>query len=127
MITPSKEDICYATKIGRMPVKQLAREVDLVLGSVRVIAKTQTNFPKWRALTGRKRTLLTIIMALIRTGLSGLNGLALRPAASVPERLVQETVDFFTQQGAEIAYLGFVEENIHFALPPEFLTETPPR
>jgi hypothetical protein len=37
----------------------------------------------------------------------------------VPERLVDEAVEFFVRQGAEISHLGFTEENIHFALPAE--------
>jgi 4-hydroxy-3-methylbut-2-en-1-yl diphosphate reductase len=41
--------------------------------------------------------------------------------ASVPERLVEEAVDFFVQRGAEILHLGFTEENIHFALPTEIV------
>jgi hypothetical protein len=44
--------------------------------------------------------------------------------ASVPERLVDEAVDFFKQQGAEISHLGFIEENIHFALPTEIVHPT---
>jgi len=39
--------------------------------------------------------------------------------ASVPERLVEEAADFFKRQGAEVSQLGFIEENIHFALPAE--------
>jgi hypothetical protein len=39
--------------------------------------------------------------------------------ASVPDHLVQAAAEYFRRQGAEVAYSGFVEENIHFALPPE--------
>jgi hypothetical protein len=37
----------------------------------------------------------------------------------VPERLVEEAADSFKQMGAEVSQIGFVEENIHFALPSE--------
>jgi 4-hydroxy-3-methylbut-2-enyl diphosphate reductase len=39
--------------------------------------------------------------------------------ASVPDQLVQEAVEFFRKQGAEVSTLGLVEENVHFALPIE--------
>jgi 4-hydroxy-3-methylbut-2-enyl diphosphate reductase len=41
--------------------------------------------------------------------------------ASVPEGLVQDAVEFFRKQGAQVDQLGFAEENIHFALPEEIL------
>jgi hypothetical protein len=44
--------------------------------------------------------------------------------ASVPDHLVQDTAEHFRRQGAEVAYSGFVEENIHFALPLEIHPQT---
>jgi 4-hydroxy-3-methylbut-2-enyl diphosphate reductase len=43
----------------------------------------------------------------------------LTSGASVPEALVQAAAEFFERQGAQVTHLGFVEENIHFALPTE--------
>jgi 4-hydroxy-3-methylbut-2-enyl diphosphate reductase len=57
--------------------------------------------------------------------LIGVERIGITSGASAPERLVQETADFFKQQGAEITFLGFAEENIHFALPPEIPTNQP--
>jgi 4-hydroxy-3-methylbut-2-enyl diphosphate reductase len=51
--------------------------------------------------------------------LTGIERVGITSGASAPERLVQETADFFRRQAAEITFLGFTEENIHFALPPE--------
>jgi hypothetical protein len=39
--------------------------------------------------------------------------------ASVPDQLVQETIEYLKRQGAQVNQLGLVEENIHFALPQE--------
>jgi len=51
--------------------------------------------------------------------LQDISQIGITSGASVPEQLVQETAEFFRRQGAEIAHLGFVEENVHFTLPPE--------
>jgi 4-hydroxy-3-methylbut-2-enyl diphosphate reductase len=50
--------------------------------------------------------------------LEGVRRVGITSGASVPERLVQAAAEYFRQQGAEVTQLGFVEENIHFALPP---------
>jgi 4-hydroxy-3-methylbut-2-enyl diphosphate reductase IspH len=39
--------------------------------------------------------------------------------ASVPDQLVQDVVEFFKRQGAQVEHVGMVEENIHFAVPTE--------
>jgi 4-hydroxy-3-methylbut-2-enyl diphosphate reductase len=51
--------------------------------------------------------------------LKGVTRVGITSGASVPERLVNEAVEYFIRQGAEVSHLGFVEENIHFALPTE--------
>jgi 4-hydroxy-3-methylbut-2-enyl diphosphate reductase len=51
--------------------------------------------------------------------LEGVERVGITSGASAPERLVQETADYFKRQGAEVTNIGFVEENVHFALPPE--------
>jgi len=49
--------------------------------------------------------------------LSGISRVGITSGASVPDQLVQETVEFFKRQGAQVEHVGLVEENIHFALP----------
>jgi 4-hydroxy-3-methylbut-2-en-1-yl diphosphate reductase len=127
MITPSKEDICYATQNRQDAVKQLAREVDLVLVIGSRNSENSNQLSKVARAHGTKAYLIDDHHGIDPDWLIGVERVGITSGASVPERLVQETVDFFTRQGAEIAYLGFVEENIHFALPPEVLTENPPR
>jgi len=51
--------------------------------------------------------------------MEGVERVGITSGASVPERLVQETVDYFRERGAEVSDIGFVEENVHFALPSE--------
>ena len=121
MIMPAKEDICYATQNRQDAVKQLTREVELVL----VIGSR--NSENSNQLCGVARSqgvpayLIDEIRSLDPSWLVGVTRIGITSGASVPEHLVQEAADFFQRQGAEIAHLGFIEENIHFALPTEIV------
>jgi 4-hydroxy-3-methylbut-2-enyl diphosphate reductase len=124
MITPAKEDICYATQNRQDAVKQLAGEVDLVLVIGSRNSENSNQLCRVARARGATAYLIDDHRAIDPRWLAGVERVGITSGASAPERLLQETVDFFKQQGAEITYLGFVEENIHFALPPEVNSET---
>jgi 4-hydroxy-3-methylbut-2-en-1-yl diphosphate reductase len=121
IITPAKEDICYATQNRQDAVKQLSRAVDLVL----VIGSR--NSENSNQLCGVARSqgvpayLVDEIGLLNPEWLDGVTRVGITSGASVPERLVEDAADFFKRQGAEVSQLGFIEENIHFALPAEIV------
>jgi 4-hydroxy-3-methylbut-2-en-1-yl diphosphate reductase len=121
IITPAKEDICYATQNRQDAVKQLSRAVDLVL----VIGSR--NSENSNQLCGVARSqgvpayLVDEIGLLNPEWLDGVTRVGITSGASVPERLVEDAADFFKRQGAEVSHLGFIEENIHFALPAEIV------
>ncbi len=121
IIAPAKEDICYATQNRQDAVKQLSRAVDLVL----VIGSR--NSENSNQLCGVARSqgvpayLVDEIGLLNPEWLRGVTRVGITSGASVPERLVEEAGDFFKRQGAEVSELGFIEENIHFALPAEIV------
>jgi 4-hydroxy-3-methylbut-2-enyl diphosphate reductase len=119
MITPAKEDICYATQNRQDAVKQLAREVELILVIGSHNSENSNQLCKVARAHGTKAYLIDDYRGIDPSWLSGVQRLGITSGASVPDLLVKEAVDFFKQQGAEIAFLGFAEENIHFALPPE--------
>jgi 4-hydroxy-3-methylbut-2-en-1-yl diphosphate reductase len=127
MITPAKEDICYATQNRQDAVKQLAGEVELIL----VIGSRNSENSNQLCKVARARGTIAYLIddhhAIDPSWLTGVERVGITSGASAPERLVQETADFFKRQGAEITYLGFAEENIHFALPPELGSENLPR
>jgi 4-hydroxy-3-methylbut-2-enyl diphosphate reductase len=127
MITPAKEDICYATQNRQDAVKQLAGEVELIL----VIGSRNSENSNQLCKVARARGTIAYLIddhhAIDPTWLAGVERIGITSGASAPERLVQETADFFKRQGAEITYLGFAEENIHFALPPELDSKNLPR
>ena len=123
MVTPVKEDICYATQNRQDAVKQLAGEVELVLVIGSRNSENSNQLCKVARAHGTTAYLIDDHHAIDPSWLAGVERIGITSGASAPERLVQETADFFKQQGAEITYLGFSEENIHFALPPELDSE----
>ena len=119
MITPAKEDICYATQNRQDAVKQLAAEVELILVIGSRNSENSNQLCKVARARGTPAYLIDDYHAIDPSWLAGVERLGITSGASAPEQLVQETANFFKQQGAEITFLGFAEENIHFALPPE--------
>ena len=119
MITPAKEDICYATQNRQDAVKQLAREVDLVLVIGSKNSENSNQLVKVARSMGRPAYLIDDYRGVNLEWLLGVATVGITSGASVPDQLVQEAVEFFKSQGAEVGDLGFVEENIHFALPKE--------
>jgi 4-hydroxy-3-methylbut-2-enyl diphosphate reductase len=125
LILPAKEDICYATQNRQDAVKQLARDVELILVIGSRNSENSNQLCKVARAHGATAYLIDDYRAIDPSWLIGVERIGITSGASAPERLVQETADFFKQQGAEITFLGFAEENIHFALPPEIPTNQP--
>jgi 4-hydroxy-3-methylbut-2-enyl diphosphate reductase len=119
MITPAKEDICYATQNRQDAVKQLAREVELILVIGSRNSENSNQLCKVAQAQGTKAYLVDDHRAIDPAWLHGISRIGITSGASVPERLVQEAAAHFAAQGAEICSLGFPEENIHFSLPAE--------
>jgi 4-hydroxy-3-methylbut-2-en-1-yl diphosphate reductase len=119
LITPAKEDICYATQNRQDAVKQLAKEVDLVLVIGSRNSENSNQLCKVARAQGTQAFLVDDYRAIDGRWLEGVRRVGITSGASAPERLVEEAAEFFRQQGAQIAHLGFIEENIHFALPSE--------
>jgi 4-hydroxy-3-methylbut-2-enyl diphosphate reductase len=122
MITPAKEDICYATQNRQDAVKQLAREVELVVVIGSRNSENSNQLCKVAQAQGTKAYLVDDHHAIEPDWLEGVSRIGITSGASVPERLVQEAAAYFSAQGAEISSLGFPEENIHFSLPAEATT-----
>jgi 4-hydroxy-3-methylbut-2-enyl diphosphate reductase len=122
LITPAKEDICYATQNRQDAVKQLAKEVDLVLVIGSRNSENSNQLCNVARTQGVKSYLVDDHHGIDPLWLAGVKRVGITSGASVPEALVQRTVEFFERQGAKVAHLGFIEENIHFALPSEIHT-----
>ena len=119
MVTPAKEDICYATQNRQDAVKELAREVDLVLVIGSPNSENSNQLCRVARSKGIPAYLINDFREIDPIWLEGVERVGITSGASVPERLVQETVQYFRERGAEVADIGFVEENVHFSLPAE--------
>ncbi|HKY09164.1 MAG TPA: 4-hydroxy-3-methylbut-2-enyl diphosphate reductase [Candidatus Binatia bacterium] len=119
LVTAAKEDICYATQNRQDAVKQLAQEVDLVLVIGSRNSENSNQLCKVARSRGKRAYLIDDHKAIDPAWLEGVKRVGITSGASVPERLVESAADHFRQMGAEVSHIGFVEENIHFALPPE--------
>jgi 4-hydroxy-3-methylbut-2-en-1-yl diphosphate reductase len=119
LLTAAKEDICYATQNRQDAVKQLAKAVDLVLVIGSRNSENSNQLCKVAAAQGKPAYLIDDYRAIDAAWLAGVKCVGITSGASVPERLVEEAAEFFRQSGSEITQDGFVEENIHFALPTE--------
>jgi 4-hydroxy-3-methylbut-2-enyl diphosphate reductase len=119
IVAPAKEDICYATQNRQDAVKELARTVDLVLVIGSLNSENSNQLCKVARAQGVPAYLINDIRELDAKWLDGVERVGITSGASAPERLVDEAVSFFQGRGAAVAKTGFLEENIHFALPAE--------
>jgi len=120
MVTPSKDDICYATQNRQQAVKAMAQVVDLVfvLG-----ASNSSNSNRLREVAetaGVQAHLINQVSDITPDMLDGAQRVGITAGASTPEFLVQEVIDYCQQAGADtIQELTVVEENVKFLLPSE--------
>lgn len=121
IVTPAKDDICYATQNRQDAVKQLGRHVDMVLVIGSPNSENSNQLCGVARAQGVPAYLIDDVHSLNTSWLRGIKRVGITSGASVPERLVEEAATFFENQGARISRLGFVEENIHFVLPPEII------
>jgi 4-hydroxy-3-methylbut-2-enyl diphosphate reductase len=122
LITAAKEDICYATQNRQDAVKQLSEQVDLVLVIGSRNSENSNQLCNVGRSHGKSAYLIDDHRSIKPEWLRGVKRVGITSGASVPERLVEEAAEYFKQMGAEVTHLGFVEENIHFALPPEIVS-----
>jgi 4-hydroxy-3-methylbut-2-en-1-yl diphosphate reductase len=119
LITAAKADICYATQNRQDAVKQLSREVDLVLVIGSRNSENSNQLCSVAKAQGKRAYLIDDHRAIDPAWLEGVKRVGITSGASVPERLVADTAEYFERTGAEVSHVGFIEENIHFSLPPE--------
>jgi len=124
LVTSAKEDICYATQNRQDAVKQLSKEVDLILVIGSRNSENSNQLWKVARAEGKNAYLIDDHHAIDPRWLEGVKRVGITSGASVPERLVLAAAEYFERAGAEISHIGFVEENIHFALPAEIVSLT---
>lgn len=119
MVTPAKEDICYATQNRQDAIKQLAKQVDLVLVIGSRNSENSNQLVNVARSFGKPAYLIDDYHGIDSKWLNDVSSVGISSGASVPDMVVQEAAEFFRKQGADVLSLGLVEENIHFVLPSE--------
>ena len=114
---PSSEDICYATENRQMAVKDLAELSDLILVVGAANSSNSVRLVEEARRTGGAAYLVNDLGSIQDEWLEGVEVVGLTSGASAPERLVQEIVTFFQDQGATLEELIVREEDVEFALP----------
>ena len=124
LVTPSSDDICYATQNRQTAIKHLAQDAQLVLvlGS-----DNSSNSKRLREVAescGVRAYLIDDASEIDPAWLEDVECVLLTAGASVPEHLVQEVVEFLRRAGAStVEEVEAVQERVTFVLPQELNRE----
>ncbi len=118
LVIPPRDDLCYATKNRQDSVRSIAAEVDLFLVLSSDYSSNGMRLVELaHSLMGNAKRVASV--AEIREGwLTGIEAVGITSAASTPDYLVQEVVDFFRRRNPDLALVEEGEwENITFRQP----------
>ncbi len=120
IVGPDVRDICYATQNRQQAVRDIVRDVDLLLV---VGAQNSSNSNRLREIgseTGVPSYLIDDATSLDPNWLSGVKTIGITAGASAPEELVQELIDRLCELGdIDLQPVSGVEETVQFKLPPQ--------
>ena len=118
LVTPSSDDICYATQNRQAAVKLIAQEADLILV---VGSDNSSNSERLREVaeaSGARSFLIDNASEIQDEWLDGVEVVGITAGASAPEKLVLEVADFFREIGVQkFENLEAMTEQVAFALP----------
>ena len=123
IVGPEMRDICYATQNRQAAVRELSRQVDVILV---VGAKNSSNSNRLREIgleTGIPSYLIADSSELQPEWVQDVRTVGLTAGASAPEVLVEGVIDALARLGpVEVSILAGREETIEFRLPAELAT-----
>jgi 4-hydroxy-3-methylbut-2-enyl diphosphate reductase len=118
IVGPRTDDICYATTNRQTAVKELAREVDLVLVIGSRNSSNSNRLVEVARELGAAAHLIDNETQIDESWLEGVRTMGITSGASAPEELVQRVVDLFRARGTgDIRELEVVSEDVRFMLP----------
>ncbi len=120
ILGPDVRDICYATQNRQQAIRELAREVDLIL----VIGSNNSSNSNRLREIGEEADVPTFLIddpeSIDPAWLAGVETVGLTAGASAPEILVRRVVDHLREMGDTVVeQLDGVEERVHFKMPVE--------
>jgi len=121
---PRREDICYATSNRQWAVKEMLREIDLLL----VIGSRNSSNSNRLVETARAGGVAAYLIddetEIAEAWLDGTETVGITSGASAPEKLVSRVCDWFRDRGVtDIQAYRLVEEDVTFRLPVELRRE----
>jgi 4-hydroxy-3-methylbut-2-enyl diphosphate reductase len=118
IVGPRTDDICYATTNRQAAVRQLAREVDLVLVIGSRNSSNSLRLVEVARDYGARAHLIDNADELEEHWLDGVRTLGISSGASAPEELVQELVALFRVGGvSDVSEVTVTREDVRFMLP----------
>lgn len=125
LVTPSSDDICYATQNRQTAVKALARKADLVLVLGSDNSSNSRRLKEVAESAGARAHLIEDASKINPQWLEGVERVAVTAGASAPEYLAREVVGYFKSLGvSEIEEVEVVREQVTFSPPPELARAT---
>jgi 4-hydroxy-3-methylbut-2-enyl diphosphate reductase len=121
IVSPHKEDICYATTNRQEAVKQIAHKVDAMLGVGSANSSNSQRLKEVSEREGCKNSQLVLRASDIDwVPLGNIQTIGITAGASAPEVLVEEIIDAFAERyDIEVETVATVQENMFFPLPRE--------
>jgi len=117
---PKHDDICYATQNRQDAVKDLAKQVDLVLVVGSINSSNSNRLRELAEKQGIKAFLIDGAEDIQEAWLTGISAVGVTAGASAPESLVQGVIERLrTSGGIPAEDVSGIPETIEFALPRE--------
>ena len=117
---PKHDDICYATQNRQDAVKDLAKQVDLVLVVGSINSSNSNRLRELAEKQGIKAFLIDGAEDIQEAWLTGISAVGVTAGASAPESLVQGVIERLrTSGGIPAEEVSGIPETIEFALPRE--------
>ncbi len=125
LVSPTKDDICYATQNRQDAVKELIKAgIDLLLVVGSRNSSNSIRLCEVARAQGVESHLIDNASEIQPSWLDHTQSVGLTAGASAPDYLVEDVVKYLKSRGATVEDLEVIKEDVSFALPRELLTAT---
>jgi 4-hydroxy-3-methylbut-2-enyl diphosphate reductase len=125
LISPTKDDICYATQNRQDAVKELITAgIDLLLVVGSRNSSNSIRLCEVARAQGVESHLIDNASEIQPEWLTHVESVGLTAGASAPDYLVEDVVKYLQSRGATLEELEVIKEDVSFALPRELLSST---